>query len=87
MRLYHWIGGVTNNPLSGLILGSVLIISLVLLPFLGPLIHEYPAIAKIGVSIVIIIATVIGIATVISGENIQDLKAGQMVGATPGSSN
>ena len=32
--------GVTNNPLSGLILGSVLITSLILLPFLGPLMHR-----------------------------------------------
>lgn len=75
--------GVTNNPLSGLILGSVLITSLILLPFFGPLIHLHPALAKVGVSIVIIITTVVAIATVISGENIQDLKAGKMVGATP----
>lgn len=75
--------GVTNNPLSGLILGSVLITSLILLPFFKPLLHQYPEIAKIGVSIVIIITTVVAIATVISGENIQDLKAGRMVGATP----
>jgi putative OPT family oligopeptide transporter len=75
--------GVTNNPLSGLILGSVLITSLTLLPFFGPMIHQHPALAKVAVSIVIIITTVVAIATVISGENIQDLKAGKMVGATP----
>jgi len=75
--------GVTNNPLSGLILGSVLLTSLILLPFFGHLINQYPAVAKIAVSIVIIITTVVAIATVISGENIQDLKAGKMVGATP----
>lgn len=75
--------GVTNNPLSGLVLGSVLITSLILLLILGPLIHQHPAIGKVGVSIVIIITTVVAIATVISGENIQDLKAGKMVGATP----
>ncbi len=75
--------GVTNNPLSGLILGSVLITSLILLPFFGHLIPQHPEIGKIAVSMVIIITTVVALATVISGENIQDLKAGQMVGATP----
>ncbi|MBS0349873.1 MAG: oligopeptide transporter, OPT family [Proteobacteria bacterium] len=75
--------GVTNNPLSGLILGSVLITSLILLPFFSHMIPSHPGMAKIAVSIVIIITTVVALATIISGENIQDLKAGQMVGATP----
>jgi putative OPT family oligopeptide transporter len=75
--------GVTNNPLSGLILGSTLIISFILLPIFSHLITQNPAMAKVAVSVVIIITTVVAVATVISGENIQDLKAGQMVGATP----
>lgn len=75
--------GVTNNPLSGLMLCSLLLISMTLLPLFHPLIHNNPAIVKIAISVVLIITTVVGTAVVISGENMQDLKAGKMVGATP----
>src|SRR5262249_49408099 len=75
--------GITNNPLSGLLLGSVLMSSLCLLPIFGPLAHQYPEMTKLGVSIVIIMTTVVGISVVISAETLQDLKAGRMVGATP----
>lgn len=75
--------GITNNPLSGLILGSTLITALALYPVFGHLMHTDPAVAKIAISIILIITTVVGLATVISGENLQDLKAGRIVGATP----
>ncbi len=75
--------GVTNNPLSGLMLCSLLLISVILLPLFHPLIHNNPAMVKIVISMVLIITTVVGTAVVISGENMQDLKAGKMVGATP----
>lgn len=75
--------GVTNNPLSGLLIGSVLLTSLILLPIFSHLIHNNPAGIKAVISIVIIITTVVATTTIISGENLQDLKAGQMVGATP----
>ncbi len=75
--------GVTNNPLSGLLLGSVLLTSLILLPIFSHIIHVNPTAIKAVISVVIIITTVVATATVISGENLQDLKAGQMVGATP----
>lgn len=75
--------GVTNNPLSGLMLGSLLLTSVILLPFFSPLIHNNPAMIKIAISIVLVITTVVATAVVISGENMQDLKAGKMVGATP----
>lgn len=75
--------GVTNNPLSGLMLGSLLLTSLILLPFFRHLIHDNPAMVKIAISIVLVITTVVATAVVISGENMQDLKAGKMVGATP----
>jgi putative OPT family oligopeptide transporter len=42
-----------------------------------------PAAAKSVIAAVIIITTVTATAVVISGENLQDLKAGKMVGATP----
>lgn len=75
--------GITNNPLSGLILGSTLITSLALYPVFGHWIHNDPAVAKTAISIILIITTVVALATVISGENLQDLKAGKIVGATP----
>ncbi len=75
--------GVTNNPLSGLILGSILIASLLMLPVFGHIIQLNPAAAKSVIAAVIIITTVTATAIVISGENLQDLKAGKMVGATP----
>lgn len=75
--------GMTNNPLSGLLLGSVLIISLILLPIFAGHLHADPAAVKAAISIVIVVTTMVATITSISGENLQDLKAGQMVGATP----
>lgn len=75
--------GMTNNPLSGLLLGSVLLSSLLLLPLLGLELHVSADLHKLGIPIVIIMTTVVATIISISGENIQDLKAGQMVGATP----
>ncbi|MFT3741292.1 MAG: oligopeptide transporter, OPT family [Gammaproteobacteria bacterium] len=75
--------GITNNPLSGLMLGSVLISSLLILALFGHHIQGNAGAIKAAVSIVIIITTMVSTIVVISGENLQDLKAGQMVGATP----
>lgn len=75
--------GMTNNPLSGLLLGSVLLSSLLLLSLLGLQFSADTDLHKIGIPIVIIITTTVATVIAISGENIQDLKAGQMVGATP----
>lgn len=75
--------GMTNNPLSGLLLGSVLISSLILLPLLSIEIGGDSDLHKIGIPIVIIVTTIVATIIAISGENIQDLKAGNMVGATP----
>lgn len=71
--------GMTNNPLSGLMLISVLLISLILsLSF-----FKYSEFANIEITFAILITAIIAIITAISGETIQDLKAGQIVGATP----
>jgi putative OPT family oligopeptide transporter len=74
--------GMTNNPLSGLMISCVLLSSLILLVVMGSMLHTPEAI-KAAVAVVLIITTIIAASTAISGENIQDLKAGQMVGATP----
>ena len=72
--------GSSNNPLSGLLITAIL-----LLAFLFMLIfHVYESKqAHRVVSPVIIIATILAGIGAIAGENIQDLKAGRMVGATP----
>jgi putative OPT family oligopeptide transporter len=75
--------GMTNNPLSGLLMSCVLIASLILLPVFSHAIHDNQEAVKAAVSIVLIITTMVATVITISGENLQDLKAGQMVGATP----
>ncbi|AAO90643.2 OPT family oligopeptide transporter [Coxiella burnetii] len=72
--------GSSNNPLSGLLITAIL-----LLAFLFLLIfHVHGSVQAHRVaSAVIIIATVLAGIGSIAGENIQDLKAGRMVGATP----
>jgi len=74
--------GITNNPLSGLLIICVLISSLALLPILSQVAHN-PEVLKVGMAITLITTAVVAAVVIISGENIQDLKAGQMVGATP----
>ena len=75
--------GMTNNPLSGLMICCVLLASLILLAVLGAVLQHNPETIKAAVAIVLIITTIVAASTAISGENMQDLKAGQMVGATP----
>lgn len=72
--------GSSNNPLSGLLITAILLLSIIYLFAF----HRYVGThAKYIASMVIIVATVIAGIGSISGENIQDLKAGHMVGATP----
>src|SRR5262249_13502438 len=62
----------------------VVILSLILFPFLGMYVDLKSVVNQQSViAILILILTMIGAAAVITDENIQDLKAGQMVGATP----
>lgn len=72
--------GSTNNPLSGM-----LIIALILLGLIYMLL--FPAhisgANKHVAGLMILVATVVATIASISNENLQDLKAGQMVGATP----
>lgn len=71
--------GMTNNPLSGFMLIAVLlgafILSLTLI--------NTPQLMGQEIVFVILMATLIAIMTAIGGENIQDLKAGQIIGAVP----
>jgi len=68
--------GSSNNPVSGITISTILFASLVLLAMLGRG-------SGIGPVAAIMIGAVICNAAAIAGDNLQDLKAGQLVGATP----
>jgi putative OPT family oligopeptide transporter len=68
--------GSSNNPVSGITISTILFASLVLLAMLGRG-------SAIGPVAAIMIGAVICNAAAIAGDNLQDLKAGQLVGATP----
>lgn len=73
--------GSTNNPLSGIIILVVLAFSSMYLLFFGT--HIDAAHARSVAAMVIIVSLAVATIGAISNENLQDLKAGQMVGATP----
>lgn len=72
--------GSSNNPLSGLLITAILLLSFLFLLIFR--VHESEQAHYIA-SAVIVIATILAGIGSITGENIQDLKAGKMVGATP----
>jgi putative OPT family oligopeptide transporter len=76
--------GSTNSPTSALSLATLILIALIMLTLLGPFIHfsAHPEKTLIAIALVLMITTVLSVAS-ISNETIQDLKAGQIVGATP----
>lgn len=76
--------GSSNTPLSGILIINVLLLSIILLPLIATQVnfaqlHQQNS----AIAVVIFVAAVVGFAAIITNENIQDLKAGQMVGATP----
>jgi len=68
--------GSSNNPISGITIATILFASLVLLMLMGPE-------SSIGPPAAIMIGGVVCCAAAIAGDNMQDLKAGYIVGATP----
>ncbi|MCK4293676.1 MAG: oligopeptide transporter, OPT family [Planctomycetes bacterium] len=68
--------GSSNNPISGVTIATVLVSSLLLVVLMG-------AGAKNGPAAAIIIGSVVCCAAAIAGDNMQDLKAGYIVKATP----
>lgn len=79
------LAGSSNNPLSGMALSALILISLFLLVFLNGELHfdTNPTAALNASAFALIIGGVIAAAGAISGDTIQDLKAGHIVGATP----
>jgi putative OPT family oligopeptide transporter len=68
--------GSSNNPISGMTIATLLFASLILLALIGPDPVTGPAAA-------ILIGGVVCCAAAVGGDNLQDLKAGHIVGATP----
>jgi putative OPT family oligopeptide transporter len=68
--------GSSNNPVSGITIATLLLTSLLLLLLVGP---EHGA----GPAAAILVGAVVCCAAAIGGDNLQDLKAGYLVGATP----
>lgn len=68
--------GSSNNPISGVTMATMLLASLLLLALLGPDSERGPAAA-------IMIGAVVCCAASLGGDLLQDLKTGQLVGATP----
>lgn len=68
--------GSSNNPVSGITIATILFAALVLAMLLG-------RDSEIGAVASIMIGAVVCCAACIGGDNLQDLKAGYIVGATP----
>jgi putative OPT family oligopeptide transporter len=68
--------GTSNNPVSGITIGTILFSAAVLLVLMGPNSATGPVAA-------IMIGAVVCCAACIAGDNLQDLKCGYIVGATP----
>ena len=68
--------GSSNNPVSGITIATILFASAVLVLLLG-------ADSPIGAVAAILIGAVVCCAAAVAGDNLQDLKAGYLVGATP----
>ena len=77
--------GSSNNPISGVTIATVLTVSLVLLVVLGTQLDFTvdTARATAAAATAILVGGVVACAAAIAGDNMQDLKAGQIVGATP----
>lgn len=74
--------GSTNNPVSGLLVSSLLIMCMILLAFFS-LHGGIKGNEMLGVVLAIGSTVIIAAGLAISNDTMQDLKVGQMVGATP----
>jgi putative OPT family oligopeptide transporter len=68
--------GSSNNPVSGITISTILFAAVVLLLLMGPG-------APLGPVATVMIGSVVCCSACIAGDNLQDLKAGYIVGATP----
>lgn len=74
--------GSSNNPVSGVTIATILFTSL-LLSFLGVSAVVPEGGAAAGPAAAILVGSVVCTAAAIGGDNVQDLRAGHLLGATP----
>jgi putative OPT family oligopeptide transporter len=72
--------GSSNNPISGITIATILTSALMLTLLVGTAEGEG---AAVGPAAAILIGAVVCCAAAIAGDNLQDLKAGHLLGATP----
>lgn len=72
--------GSSNNPISGVTIATLFMAALLLYPLLPS--HDDQA-RTLAAGLTIMIGAIVCCAAAISGDTMQDLKAGQLVGATP----
>lgn len=77
--------GSSNNPVSGITISTILFASAVLVVLLGDSGLEKVGVggAPLGAVAAIMIGAVVCCAAAVGGDNLQDLKAGYIIGATP----
>jgi putative OPT family oligopeptide transporter len=77
--------GSSNNPISGVTIATILAISLILLVLLGGEIDFGTDVLRstAAAATAVLVGAVVANAAAIAGDNMQDLKAGHLVGATP----
>lgn len=68
--------GSSNNPVSGITIATILFAAVVLLGMMGPG-------SEVGPVAAIMIGAVVCCAACVAGDNLQDLKCGYVIGATP----
>ena len=68
--------GSSNNPISGVTIATILFTSLLLLVLLG-------TDSEVGPAGAIMVGAIVCCAAAIGGDNLQDLKTGNIIGATP----
>lgn len=77
--------GSSNNPISGVTIATILATSLILLAMLGSQLDFAVDTerARAAAAAAVVVGAMVACAAAIAGDNMQDLKAGQIVGATP----
>jgi len=74
--------GSSNNPVSGVTIATILVSSLLLLAMAGGSVAD-PLIGRVLAASAVLIGATVCCSAAIAGDNLQDLKAGHLVGATP----
>ena len=83
MAYFAGLIGSTNSPVSGLLVSALLVLCLIFMAFFSFTDISEAAKEMIGTVVAIGSLVVIGAALSISNDTMQDLKVGQIVGATP----